>query len=73
MLACRGGAVLVMLPVGSPYLSAAGEAWRRAKRRLLNPGRHPAREGFRRAIGEFFRGVRYGLDIRACLARSSPA
>jgi len=70
---CGGDIVLIRLPVGSPYLSVVEEAWRRAKRKLLNSEHHPTREGFRRAIGEFFRGVRYGLDIYAYLTRTPSA
>ncbi|MDD9813641.1 MAG: helix-turn-helix domain-containing protein [Thaumarchaeota archaeon] len=43
---CGGEAALIGLPVGSPYLSAVGEAWRRAKRAHLNPGHHPPARDF---------------------------
>jgi len=71
--ACGGETRLIRLPVGSPQPSAAGEAWRRAKRELLNPGHHATVGGFRRAIGDYFRGARWRLDIHAHLARSSAA
>lgn len=70
---CGGEVVLVGLPVGSPYLSAVEEAWRRAKRALLHPGHHGIAGGFRRAIGNYFRGARWRLDIHAYLARTPAA
>jgi len=70
---CGGDVVLVRLPVGSPYPGVVEEAWRRAKRKLLNPEHYSTREGFRRAVGEFFRGVKYGLDTCACLTRTPSA
>jgi len=70
---CGGDVVLIRLPVGSPCLSVVEEAWRRAKRKLLNSEHRPTREGFRRAIGEFFRGVGHGLDTCACLTRTPSA
>jgi len=71
--ACGGDIRLIRLPVGSPQPSAAGEACRRAKRELLNPGHHATADGFRLAIGDHFRGARWRLDIHAYLARSPAA
>lgn len=71
--ACGGETRLIRLPVGSPQLNAVEEAWRRAKRELLNSEHHATVGGFRRAIGDYFRGARWRLDIHAYLARSSSA
>jgi len=71
--ACGGETGLIRLPVGPPQLNAVEEARRRTKRALLNPGRHATAGGFRRAIGDYFRDARRGLDIHAYLARSPAA
>jgi len=70
---CGKTVKLISLPVGSPQLNAVEEAWRQAKRALLNSEHHETAGALRRAIGDFFRGVRYGLDIHAYLAGNVPA
>jgi len=68
---CGRAARLTGLPAGPPQSSAAGEAWRRAKRAPLNSEHYRTTEGLRLAIGSYFRRVCFGLDMRAYLGRAA--
>ena len=60
---------IIYLPKGSPYLNAIEECWHRAKRALLVSKHYKTRHDMRHNISEYFRTVRYSLDIKKYLVR----
>ena len=56
-------------PVGSPYMNAVEEPWRRSKLDTLVCEYHGLLEGMKKQLSEYFRTTRFNLDLFKYLRR----
>ena len=63
---------IIYLPKGSPYLNAIEECWHQAKRVLLVSEYYLTLSDLWNRVSEYFRTVRYSLDIIQYANRKTP-